>query len=320
LADKAIETVVLEAVEPGAIAAAIEAGTQEAAQRDEVAEALRRDLEAARYAADRAFRQYDAADPENRLVAAELEARWNRALARVAEVEARIAAHDQATPPNADLSAPCFAPLASDLRMAWSAPTADARLKKRIVRIVIQEVIADIDDAAGEVILLIHWMGGVHTELRVKRRRPGQSTRTAADIVAAVHQLVSIADDEAIAGILNRNKLPTGLGNRWTRERVASLRSHHKIPVHRPAADGDAPWLNLTDAAAYLHVNPKTLRLAVKSGQIEAQRPLPDGPWLFSRAILESSAAKALVARARKRAGHPAGPEPDQQNLFPSTT
>ncbi len=74
LVDKAIETVVLEAVEPGAIAAAIEAGTQEAAQRDEVAEALRRDLEAARYAVDRAFRQYDAADPENRQVTAELEA------------------------------------------------------------------------------------------------------------------------------------------------------------------------------------------------------------------------------------------------------
>jgi hypothetical protein len=74
--------------------------------------------------------------------------------------------------------------------------------------------------------------GRVHTELRVKRRRSGQSTRTAPDIIAAIRQLVSIADDAAIAGILNRNKLPTGLGNRRTRERVASLRSHHKIPVH----------------------------------------------------------------------------------------
>ena len=146
LADRAIETAVLEVVEPGAIAAAIEAGTRQATQRDEVAEALRRDLEAARYAADRAFRQYDAADPENRLVAAELEARWNRALTRVAEVEARIAAHDRATPPDTDLSASCFATLASDLRAVWSAPTTDASLKKRIVRTLIQEVVADTDD------------------------------------------------------------------------------------------------------------------------------------------------------------------------------
>ena len=320
LVDRAIETAVLEAVEPGAIAAAIEAGAQEATQRDEVAEALRRDLEAARYAANRAFRQYDAADPENRPVTAELEARWNRALVRVDEVEARIAAHDRATPPRSDPSARCFATLASDLQAVWSAPTTDARLRKRIVRTVIQEVVVDIDDAAGEVILLVHWMGGVHTELRVKRRRPGQSTRTAPDIIAAIRQLVSIADDAAIAGILNRNKLPTGLGNRWTRERVASLRSHHKIPVHRPAADGNDSWLTLSDAAAYLHVDPKTLRLAVTAGQIEALRPLPDGPWLFSRAILDGAAAKALVDRACKRAGHPAGPDPDQQNLFPSTT
>jgi hypothetical protein len=320
LADRAIETAVLDAVEPGAIAAAIEAGTRQATQRDEVAEALRRDLEAARYAADRAFRQYDAADPENRLVAAELEARWNRALARVAEVEARIAAHDRATPPDTDLSASCFATLAGDLRAVWSAPATDASLKKRIVRTLIQEVVADIDDAAGEVVLTIHWMGGAHTELRVERRRPGQSTRTAPDIVAAVRQLVCIADDEAIAGILNRNKLATGLGNRWTRERVASLRSSHNIPVHRRAADGNDPWLNLSDAAACLQVNAKTLRLAVTSGRIEALRPLPDGPWLFSRAVLEGPAAKALVDRARKRAGHPAGPDPDQRSLFSSTT
>jgi DNA invertase Pin-like site-specific DNA recombinase len=321
LIDKAIEAEVLKVVEPGAIAAAIEAGGQEATHRDEVAEALKRDLEAARYAADRAFRQYDAIDPANRLVAAELEARWNRALAQVGEVEARIAAHYRATPPRSDdLSTQCFTTLAGDLRAVWSAPTTDARLRKRIVRTVIQEVIADIDEAAGEVILLIHWTGGVHTELRVTRRRPGQSTRTAPDIIAAVSQLVLIADDEEIAGILNRNKLPTGLGNRWTRERVTALRSHHKIPVHRPAADGNDPWLNLNDAAAYLHVDPKTLRLASMSGQIEALHPLPDGPWLFSRAILDGAPAKALVDRARKRAGHPTGPDPDQQNLFPSTT
>ena len=79
---------------PGAIAAATAAAKEAGERRDQVREALGRDLEAARYAADRAFRQYDAADPANRLVAGELEARWNRSLAHVAEVEAKIAAHD----------------------------------------------------------------------------------------------------------------------------------------------------------------------------------------------------------------------------------
>jgi putative tryptophan/tyrosine transport system substrate-binding protein len=97
--DDAIEGALLTVVGPGAIAAAVAAEKEAGQQRDQVREALRRDLEAARYAADRAFRQYDAADPANRLVTGELEARWNKALARVAEVEAEIAAHDAAMVP-----------------------------------------------------------------------------------------------------------------------------------------------------------------------------------------------------------------------------
>ncbi|WP_442580077.1 hypothetical protein ACSBOB_32195 [Mesorhizobium sp. ASY16-5R] len=104
-------------------------------RRDQVRDALTRDLEAARYAADRAFRQYDAADPENRLVAAELELRWDhRALTLVGEIERRIGAHDASTPQPSALSAMQIAALAEDLRAVWSAPTTEARLKKRSVR------------------------------------------------------------------------------------------------------------------------------------------------------------------------------------------
>jgi len=116
------------------IAAAIAADAREAMRRDELRDALIRDLEAMRYAADRVFRQYDAADPANRLVTAELELRWNRALTRVAEMEAPIAAHDCAAPPRSELSAVSFVTLANDLKTVWQAPTTDARLKKRIVR------------------------------------------------------------------------------------------------------------------------------------------------------------------------------------------
>src|SRR5215472_9604865 len=162
-----------------------------------------------RYAADRAFRQYDAADPANRLVAGELEARWNRALAHAAEVEGKIALHDAATPaPIADPAS--LGVLASNLKMVWDAPTTDARLKKRIVRTLVHEVVADIDDAASEIVLIVHWVGGAHSELRLPRRRRGQRNSTSADIVQAVRQLVLIANDDLIAGLLNRNGLKTG--------------------------------------------------------------------------------------------------------------
>src|SRR4029434_1194344 len=131
---------------------------------------------------DRAFRQYDTTDPANRLVAGELEARWNKALARVAEVEVKIAAHVAATvAPSTDPIS--LTTLAADLESVWTAPTTDARLKKRIVRTVIHEVVADIDADTAEIVLLVHWVGGVHSEIRLPRRRRGQRTSTSADVI-----------------------------------------------------------------------------------------------------------------------------------------
>jgi hypothetical protein len=213
-----------------------------------------------------------------------------------------------------------IAALAGDLRTVWSAPTTDARLKKRVVRTVIQEVVADIDDEASEIVLLIHWIGGVHTELRLPKRRGGQRNTTSADIIAAIRQLVLIASDDLIAGILNRNGLVTGHGNRWTRERVTAHRSHHKIPVFRPALDGIEPYLNLNKAARLLGVSPKTLRLAAESGEIKGVHPLPDGPWIFKRSELGRPEAQRIVHRARQNPKYPTGSHPDQQNLFASTT
>jgi len=317
--DDAIEEALLGVVGPGAIAAATAAANEAGERRDQVRDALSRDLEAVRYAADRAFRQYDAADPANRLVASELEARWNRALAHAAEVEGKIAMHDAATPaPIADPAS--LGVLASNLKTVWDAPTTDARLKKRIVRTLIHEVVADIDDAASEIVLIVHWVGGAHSELRLPKRRRGQRNSTSADIIQAVRQMVLIASDDLIAGLLNRNGLKTGNGNRWTRERVTSMRSNYHIPVFKPADDGIEPWLNLGNAAKLLKIAPKTLRLAAEAGVIEAFHPLSDGPWIFARASLITTAAQSIAERARQNPRYPTGSHPNQQSLFSSTT
>ena len=320
--DDAIEEALLLVVGPGAIDAAVRAEAEAAARRDDVREALTRDLEAVRYATDRAFRQYDATDPANRLVAAELEARWEAALDRQREVEAQLSAHEDASAERPDPTPIPFATLAQDLQAVWNAPTTDARLKKRIVRTLIHEVVADIDAGAangtGEVVLVVHWVGGVHTELRLPRKRRGQRNSTPLETVEAIRQLVLITNDDVIAGVLNRNGLRTGNGNRWTRERVCASRSYRKIPAFRPAADGVEPWLNLTNASALLKLTPRTLRLAAEADEIDSLHPLPDGPWLFKRADLEGSAGQTLTARVKNRRKHTAIPNPNQENLFES--
>jgi hypothetical protein len=315
--DDTIAAEILRVVQPGAVEAAMQAQQQELQHRDEVRAALMRDLEAARFAADRAFRQYDATDPQNRLVAAELELRWNRALERVSNLQERIDAHDREVPAPTSATPDDFVSLASDLKTIWADPSTDARLKKRIVRTLIHEVIADIEPQAGEIVLVLHWAGGVHTELRLPRRRRGQCKSTAVEIIEAVRVLVRIAGDDLIAGILNRNSLKTGYGNRWTRERVTSLRSHHRIPVYSQQVRESEGWMTLTQAAAALAVSAKTLRLAAERGEVEAQHPLADGPWIFKRTTLETDAARRLAQRTRNT---PAGHESRQQNFDLSMT
>lgn len=109
-----------------------------------------------------------------------------------------------------------------------------------------------------------------------------------ADVVAAVRSLARVCDDTAIAGILNRNGLRTGRGNRCACGRVTSLRCTNCIPVYVAAEDGTVQnWLTLTDATAFMGISSRTLRLAVEHGRIEGEHPLPDGPWIFSRQALQ---------------------------------
>lgn len=315
--DEAIAREVLQAVQPGALEAAAAAAGDAERRRDEAADALRRDLEAARCEADLASRRCDAVDPANRLVADALETRWNRALGRVAAIEKRVAERDRerdGEPP----SFGGFEALAADLETVWRRPEASPQLKKRIVRCLVREVVVDVD--AGEVVAVVHWQGGVHTELRLPRRRRGQSTATPKEAVAAVRALVRVCPDDVIAGVLNRNGLRTGRGNRWTRERVASLRNWAGIPRHDPRTRRTDGWMNLTEAAAELGVSPRTLRLAAERGEVAAERPLPEGPWVFNRTALGEEGAVALAARAHLRSGSPAIPDGLQKTLDFSIT
>jgi DNA invertase Pin-like site-specific DNA recombinase len=317
--DAAIGREVLRVVQPAAIEASMMAHEERARQRDDVIGALERDRQAAAYAADRARRQYDAADPENRLVTAELERRWNLALQHVHEIELRIHQHGVATVQAPTGSDEDLCQLATQIEAIWTDPATSVRLKKRIVRTLIEEVLVDVDSSQGELLLTIHWKGGVHTDVRLPRRRRGQcSTQTSRELIEAISVLARISTDDIIASVLNRNGHLTGRGNRWTRERVTALRSHNRIPCYK--SDEQHIWINLTDAAAYLDISARTLRLAIDRGEIQADHPFPDGPWVISRGILDSETAQTLKRRAQLRPRKPAVLlSENSMNLFSST-
>src|SRR6516162_10017550 len=250
-----------------------------------------------------------------------LERRWNQALQRVQEIERRIEQHVHGQGKTTTATREEYEELAAKLETVWNCPDIDIRLKKRIVRTLIHEVVVDVDAEAGELILVVHWKGGVHTELRLPRRRRGQNSKqTSKEIVHAVRTLARICSDEVIAGALNHNGLLTGRGNRWTKEGVTSLRSHHQIPCYVRDRRQTEGWMNLTEAADSLGVSARTLRLAVERGEIAADHPLDDGPWVFNRCELEKKAAVSFVERVRSGKFDPAIPNSDQHDFGFSTT
>ena len=319
--DAAVATQLLRVVQPAAIEAAMMATQQQAQARSEILEALHRDLKAALYRVQRAERQYEATDPENRLVAQELERRWNVALEETRAIEARITAESEREPATRVGTLEEFEDLAGDLEGMWSDPSADERTKKRLLRALIREIVVDIDEKTSEVVLLIHWKGGVHTPLRLPRRRRGQSSgHTSKDIVEAVRVLSRIYSDEMIAGVLNRAKLPTARGNYWTRALVASLRANHEISCHDAQCQATEGWLNLSQAARVVGVSSRTLRIAIERGYIAAERPIACGPWVLNKQALDGEAATRLLERVRLGRSSPTVPASAQAVLDLSIT
>lgn len=319
--DQAVAKEILRVVQPAAIEAARLASAEQSRRVDEVVAALQRDLEAARYSARRAQKQYDQADPDNRLVADELERRWNQALLRVREVETQIEQHHRRQEQTVLPTAEEFVELAADLEAVWDDDQTDARLKKRILRSLIRDIVVDVDDVAAEVVVAIHWKGGVHTELRLPRRRRGQNaTHTSRETIEAVRVLARICTDQSIAGFLNRNGRLTGRGNRWTQERVTALRSHHGIACYRADQRDSQPWMNLTEAARQLNMSARTVRIAAERGEIAAEHPLPDGPWVFNRDELNAVQAAKLIDRVAQRRTGGTVPAAEQTTLEFSST
>jgi Recombinase zinc beta ribbon domain len=153
--DRAVTAQIVEAVSEHAIEAAIQAADQSAKADHEVRQALCRELEEARYGASLAARRYEVVDPTKRLVARELETRWNTALECVADLEDRIARHDDTVARRPKVDRAALIALAHDLPSTWNAPGTDARTKQRIAHILIREVVLDRDDATNQAIVTI---------------------------------------------------------------------------------------------------------------------------------------------------------------------
>jgi DNA invertase Pin-like site-specific DNA recombinase len=294
--DQAVATAVLAVVQPAGIQAAFEALEQVMAAHETQHQAVTLALEKARYEAQRARRQYDRVDPDNRLVAGELERRWNEALLRVAEVEAHLATLASQRVALDDEQRQRFQHLGDDLAIVWQHPAVSVELKKRIVRTVLQEIIIDTTQEPPEHRLTLHWQGGVHTELRVPRNRVGQHRYvTAPAVLELICELSKVCQDQTIAATLNRLGYRTATGKTWRAHSVANMRYTHRLPHVTKGQE----WLTLEQAAQHLGVRAPVLRRLIRHGTLPARQVVPGAPWIIHVRDLALLAVQTEVQAVR---------------------
>jgi len=278
--EKAVVAAFLEAVTPAGIRASAEAIEELEQAHQERLAGQRLAVERAQFDADRAQRQYDACEPENRLVARTLEGRLEHTLGEL-ERERRKLAELQSRRPEPLTSAErqALARIANDLPRLWAAETTTDRDRKELLRTLISEIVVTVTDTPRHAEVEICWEGGARTQLTVPLVHRGvESTRTPEDTVELIRRLATHSNDRQIAAILNKQGRRTGTGLPFTDPRVKFLRQKHGIRA-APPPDPDSGLFTIEQAAAELGVNHTTIYRWLRAGLLPGEQTTVHAPW-----------------------------------------
>jgi hypothetical protein len=282
--DAPIATEVLRVLKPLGMEAAVKAIEAQSSETTAAQRQLELSLQQARYEVAHARRQYDAVDPANRLVASELERRWNEALQAVAKIESDITAMiAQRPPPLGEAERQKLIALGADLERAWSHPGATAATRKRLLRTALTEVMVRRDGAIIHAVL--HWHGGDHTELRVEQRLNAAGLPNPRlvpdDTIALMRELARLMPDCEIARLLIRIGISTGNDHAWTRQRVCVFRHRHEIARYHDGEWAERSEITLEEAAKIIGVCNMTALRMLRRGDIKGRQVCSGAPWVI---------------------------------------
>jgi excisionase family DNA binding protein len=293
--EQAVVAAVLDALTPLRLEASIRARADLDRKRLEKRRQVELAWQRARYEADRYQRQYQAVEPENRLVARTLESRWNEALERVRQLDEELAELEASPTTLSVEDEEKLCRLAFDLPRLWDHEATPFDLKKRILRTVIQEIVVYVEKKILRV--LIHWQGGQHSELQIRKRKPGEHRwKTKEDTLELVRQLARQMSDKQIAAQLNRMKIPSAKEHTWTRTRVGNFRTTNNIPNYSPGERQARGELTIEEAAKILGVSYSTVQRMIRSKKLPARQVCPGAPWIIRAEDLKKPAPSSAAS------------------------
>jgi DNA invertase Pin-like site-specific DNA recombinase len=266
--DAAVAGALLNALTPAQVVLALSAADEVAGRHQRAGRAAELAAERARYDADRAERAFHAVEPENRLVARSLEARWETRLAALTEAEQALqAARDTLPPP------PSRAELektAADLPALWNAPTTSNKDRKRLLRTLIADVTLLPEQRPDQVRIGIRWHTGAVSELTAARPvHPGTAKRSPGAAVELIKRLGPTTSNEDLIRHLDAAELTTGHGRPFDVAAIQWIRYAHKIPVPDPCRPGE---ISVADAARRLSCSTGVIYHWLNTGQLTARR------------------------------------------------
>ncbi|MCP4612050.1 MAG: recombinase family protein, partial [Planctomycetes bacterium] len=296
--DKAIGKDLLKAFEPAAIEAGFAAIRLSESENKEKIKSAELEIQNAQYQAQRAFEQYDLADPKNRLVVDTLEKRYNDRLVMLKRAEEKREELKQAPKPLTEAEKQTILSLSRDFEKVWNHEETEPKLKKQLIRLFIKEIIVAHNMEAGMLELIIHWQGGVHTKLSIIKRKVAPGNKTDQSLTEKVAKLAECMDDAQIARVLNMSGEYSSKGLRWSKDRVINFRHHHRIhATHRQRDKPDV--FSAERASEYLGVSRKALIGLIKRGFINKNQVMPFAPWQIQREQLDSEEVQQAVANLK---------------------
>ena len=284
----------LRVLSPLGLEASLTALEERSTADDEQQQLLSRQLEQLEWEAQRAFEQYDEVDPRHRLVATELERRWNLKLEELEKTRTALTTRRRDFEPLSEGQRDRILQLGECFADVWHDEACPVELKKRILRTAIEEILVHFDEERDRLRFLIHWNGGVHTEIEMAKPASGSGHRTSMEVLEILRRMGKRYGDDQIAGVLNRLGHCTGKGKHWNETRVKTARRNHGIAGQKRAIP-NPEILNQDQAASYCEVSTSTIRRLVAAELLAKQQIVPYAPWEIRRADLDSEPIQAVV-------------------------
>ena len=293
------ELLLLQVLSPLGVRASLNAIERLSVKGNEVQDALHRQLDQLQYEARRAFEQYNEVDPRNRLVAAQLETRWNVKLEEVDQVKAKLEeVNSQARTLTQEQRAEILE-LGENFEKVWRNEHCPVELKKKIIRAAIDEVIVDVDDAKTTLRFVVYWKGGTHTQFEMPKPASGVGRKTQLDDLDIIRRMASRYGDDDIARVLTNLGRKTATGKRWTQQRVKTVRQRYSIAGQKRTLP-DPEILTRNEAARYCGVSHGTIKRLVEAGVLKKEQVAPWAPWEIQRADLDSEPVRAVLKKLRE--------------------